>query len=81
MAKQRGIQVENLEHVKVRVLPDGRVDRANAAKYLGRSPKTLAEWARLGLGPRSILVGGRRFYHLADLQQFTKARTAYDEAR
>lgn len=27
-------------------LPDGRLDRRNAALYLGRSPKTLAQWAR-----------------------------------
>ena len=65
--------MQNLEHVKVRVLPDGRLDRVNAAQNLGRSPKTLAEWARLGLGPRSFLVGGRRYYQLSDLQQFSSA--------
>lgn len=51
-----------VEQVRVRVLPDGRMDRANAAKYLGRSVKTLAMWTMTGRGPVSLLVGGRRFY-------------------
>ena len=59
-----------IDQVQVRVLPDGRVDRVNAAKYLNRTPKTLAEWHRLGIGPRSHLVGGRRFYMLEELRQY-----------
>ena len=66
--------METLEKVRVKVLPDGRLDRTNAAIYLGRSPKTLAEWGRLGLGPRSFLVGGRRFYRLEDLERFVGVR-------
>lgn len=62
--------MEHFEYEKVRVLPDGRLDRRNAAKYLGRSPKTLAEWGRLGTGPKSTLVGRRRFYRLDDLRAF-----------
>jgi hypothetical protein len=54
----------------VMVLPDGRVDRKNAATFLGREPKTLAEWHSLGKGPRSRLVGGRRFYMIDDLRAF-----------
>lgn len=56
--------------VRIRVLPDGRVDRRNAAKYVGVSPKTLANWALMNKGPRSSLVGGRRFYYLSDLEAF-----------
>ncbi len=56
--------------VKVRVLPDGRLSREDAARYLGRSVKTLAMWQLQGKGPRSVLVGGRRFYFLADLDSF-----------
>lgn len=59
-----------MEQARVNVLPDGRVDRQNAATFLGLAPKTLAEWHRLGKGPTSRKVGGRRFYMLADLQQF-----------
>jgi hypothetical protein len=51
----------------VQSTPDGRVKRKEAAKYMGFEPKTLAEWHRLGYGPPSFLVGGRRFYWLADL--------------
>jgi len=57
---------------RVIVLPDGRVDRKNAATFLGREPKTLAEWHSKGLGPRSFKVGGRRFYLLDDLREFAK---------
>ena len=54
----------------VQATPDGRVTRAEAARFLGFKPKTLAEWQRLGVGPRSLLVGGRRFYRLAELETF-----------
>ncbi len=37
----------DLEPIRVRVLPDGRMDRENAAKYLGKKPKTLAMWQLL----------------------------------
>jgi len=67
-----------LDHVRVRVLPDGRVSRSDAATYLGYAPKTLAEYARLGRGPRPRRVGGRVFYLLKDLEAFrdTGAREA-----
>lgn len=54
----------------VNVTPDGRVSRAEAARFLGFQPKTLAEWHRLGIGPRSMMVGGRRFYHLDELRAY-----------
>lgn len=62
-----------MTEVNVRVLPDGRLDRENAARFLGYKPKTLAEWHRLGKGPRSRMVGGRRFYDIADLREFAGA--------
>ena len=62
--------MEDIDQVRVRVWPDGRVDRVNAAKMLGRAPKTLAEWHRLGLGPTSFLIGGRRFYRLDELRAY-----------
>jgi hypothetical protein len=43
---------ETVEAVRVRVLPDGRMDRANAAAYLGYAPKTLAIWLGQGKGPK-----------------------------
>jgi hypothetical protein len=59
-----------IDHVRVRVLPDGRMDRRNAAIYIGHAEKTLAEWATRGKGPRSIKVAGRIFYFQSDLDDF-----------
>lgn len=50
--------------------PDGRLNRAAAAAYLGFSARTLANWQLSGFGPRSHKVGGRRFYWVADLVAF-----------
>ena len=67
-----------IEDVRARVLPGGRVALADAAAFLGYRPKTLHEFHRLGKGPVSYKVGGRRFFHLADLEAFrdTGAREA-----
>lgn len=54
----------------VQSTPDGRVTRNEAARFLGFKPKTLAEWHRLGIGPKSVLVGGRRFYHVDELEAY-----------
>lgn len=56
--------------MQVIATPDGRVSRAEAARFLGFRPKTLAEWHRLGVGPKSHLVGGRRFYSLEELRAY-----------
>ena len=57
------------ELVRVRLLPDGRLDRKNAALYLGKSAKTLAQWAFQGRGPppHKDKVSGRVFYYLDEL--------------
>ena len=65
-----------VEQVRVRVLPDGRMDRRNAAKYLGRAEKTLAMWELEGKGPASIKVGGRRFYFKDTLDAFIRGEAA-----
>ncbi len=66
-----------IEYVKVRVLPDGRMTRSDAAKYLGVAVKTVAMWdledpTKLG----SIKVGGRRFYFIGRLDAFIGGRDA-----
>lgn len=66
-----------IEMVRVRVLPDGRMDRESAARYLGRRPKTLAMWALHGKGPRSVKVGGRIFYFRSDLDEFIRSRAVH----
>jgi hypothetical protein len=68
--------VEHLDHVRVRVLPDGRVSRNDAAAFLGYKPKTMAMWALEKRGPRIIRVGGRCFYRLEDLQAFARGEQA-----
>jgi hypothetical protein len=62
----------NIEQITVRVLPDGRLSRAEAAKYLGRASKTLAVWKWQGTGPRWILIGGRVFYYRKDLDDYIR---------
>ncbi len=59
-----------LDQVRVRILPDGRLTREDAARYLGLQPKTLAMWTMQGKGPKSVRVGGRIFYFKADLDAF-----------
>jgi hypothetical protein len=65
-----------VDQVRVRQLPDGRLTRDNAARYLGHSPKTLAMWQVRGLGPPSVKVGGRVFYYRADLDAFVRRGSA-----
>ena len=67
-----------IEPIRVRVLPTGNVDRKNAAKYLNRSPNTLAMWAMEGKGPKAIKVNGRCFYSLDDLAAFIRGDEADD---
>jgi hypothetical protein len=67
-----------VENIRIRVLPDGRVSRADAAAFLGRSSKTMADWYSKGIGPRPHKVGGRVFYFMRDLEAYrdTGAREA-----
>ena len=59
-----------IDRVRIRVLPDGRVTRRDSATYLGVSPKTMAMWLTQGKGPASILVGGRRFSFIEELDRY-----------
>lgn len=59
-----------IDRVRIRVLPDGRVTRRDSATYLGVSQKTLAMWQTQGKGPASILVGGRRFSYIEELDRY-----------
>lgn len=51
---------------KIEYLPDGRMDTKNAAAYLGRRPKTLAQWRSANVGPR-YGKKGRVYYYKRDL--------------
>lgn len=64
-------QVEvNIEPVKVRVMPDGRMDSENAAKYTGFALKTMSMWRYEGRGPAFSKLSGRVFYLKDDLDAF-----------
>ena len=70
------MEISNSKHViepiRVRVLPDGRMTREDAATYLGLKSKTLAMWAMEGRGPRTYRVGGRCFYFKHDLDLYIR---------
>ena len=64
---------EVVDRVRVRVLPDGRMTRRDAARYLGFSEKTLAMWALSKKGPLSVRMGGRCWYYIGDLDEYLRA--------
>ncbi len=61
-----------VERVRVRVLPNNTISRADFSKASGRTTKTLYEWSRLGVGPRPKNVGGRCFYDWDEVQAFLR---------
>ena len=73
---QQPVTTSALDHVRVRILPDGRMTRQDAARYLGNKPKTLAMWELNGTGPRSVKVGGRRFYFKEVLDAYIRGEKA-----
>lgn len=56
----------------VETCPDGRMNPTNASVYLGCSGSTLARWLGNGEGPKSVLVGGLRWYFQDDLDAFIR---------
>ena len=74
----RPVEIETIEvePVRVRVLPDGRMDSNNAAKYLNRAPKTLAMWRMQRIGPEWSKCGGRVFYYKSRLDAFIQGEAA-----
>ncbi len=70
------IETAELEPVRVRVLPNGKLDSNNAAKYVNRAPKTLAMWRMQGIGPEWTKNGGRVFYNKEALDAFMRGKGA-----
>ena len=70
------IEAAEIEPVRVRVLPNGNMDSNNAAKYVGRAPKTLAMWRMEGIGPEWIKNCGRVFYNKEALDAFMRGEAA-----
>lgn len=74
------VEIVEIEPVRIRVLPDGRMDRKNAAKYLNRKSKTLAMWAMSGTGPPVHKVQGRCFYFKEDLDRLIRGDAVVEPA-
>lgn len=54
----------------------GRCDSNNAARALGKSAGTLANWRTLGVGPAFFRVDGRVYYLFAELEAYGRGETA-----
>jgi len=63
------MQTQDIDFVRVTVLPDGRLDAKNAASYLGLSTKTLAMMRSTRTGPKYV-KRGRVFYFKEDLDEW-----------
>lgn len=63
------MQTQDIDLVRVTVLPDGRLDAKNAASYLGLSTKTLAMMRSTRTGPKYV-KRGRVFYFKEDLDEW-----------
>lgn len=49
---------------------------AELGAYLGKTPKTLANWRSRGIGPRATRLPGRRVvYRRAEVESWLKAST------
>lgn len=67
-----------ISRIRVTVLPDGTLNRREAAKYLGRSSATLESWANQRIGPPYQTCMGRVFYRLVDLERFRNGQSSDD---
>lgn len=52
-----------------------KLNRREAAEYLGLSPTTLATWASIGRGPEFYKAGSRVWYLEATLRSWMESRT------
>jgi hypothetical protein len=60
-----GLRVEKIEVIKakpIRLLPGNRISANDAARVLGRRPKTLKQWRWRRTGPAWVKVHGRIQY-------------------
>jgi hypothetical protein len=64
------MELAGVDLIRVKALADGRLNRAQAAQFIGCAPRTLSLWQFQGRGPRSVLIAGRRWYFLRDLEHW-----------
>ena len=62
--------MQSVDKEVVKVLASGLISRKETAKALGKTSKTLCEWAAKGIGPTPKKVGGRVFYDWDDVLAF-----------
>jgi len=59
--------------IRMAASEDAVVSRAQAAAWLGRSPKTLEAWASVGFGPRVVRMGRRGIgYRVGELRRWVR---------
>jgi hypothetical protein len=63
------ISTLHVSEIAITILPDGRMDRKNAALYCGLSEKTLAMHACRGTGP-DFVKRGKVFYFREDVDRW-----------
>ena len=69
--------MENAQNAKANETPfvmADYIDRPSFANQLGIKKRTLELWAHQRKGPRPILIGGRSFYHVDDVQEWLDAQ-------
>ncbi len=74
------VTAKRIETGRVSVLPDGRMDTTNAAIYIGRSYKTLANWRIQGTGP-TYIRRGRIYYFKFELDEWLAGGRATSTAQ
>ncbi len=75
-ARPGAIAAVEVEQVKVRVLPDGRMTREDTARYIGVEVKTLSNWALVGRGPPAVKIAGRAFYYLPVVDAYIREQAS-----
>ena len=68
------------EEGRVRVLPSGLISRRDFAAYVGRDPKTVAQWVWKGRGPRPVQINGRAYYNFEEVRTFAQRGEAKADA-
>ena len=63
------VSTVRVSEITITILPDGRMDRRNAALYCGLSEKTLAMHACRGTGP-NFVKRGKVFYFREDVDRW-----------
>lgn len=73
-AKQRARKEDpNATAADVEPLLSDYIDRAQLAKELHVTTRTLDKWAWLRKGPRKIKIGGRCYYHRQDVRDWLES--------